>query len=280
MTSKRIINVLNGMPTSDGAGVNLTRAVGQPRLRNVDPFLMLDEIRSDQPDDYIAGFPSHPHKGFETLSYMLSGSMAHKDSTGGEGLINSGGVQYMTAGKGIIHSEHPKQDSGLLWGFQLWINLPAKDKLQAPSYRDINSADIPEVNVKGSCTARIIAGSLTSFDAVGPVERADIDMQMYDIKSQQEEAYSLSLKNESRGFIYVYQGSIKVNGHDVHSQHIATFAEGEVLDIESGENSCYLLLAGEPIEEPIVQYGPFVMNTQMEIEQAIRDYQAGTFVSA
>ena len=279
MKHKSIVHVFDAMPTSDGAGVNLSRAIGQPKLRHADPFLMLDEIRSDQPNDYIAGFPPHPHKGFETISYMLTGSMAHKDSTGGEGIIGSGGVQYMTAGRGIIHSELPQQESGLLWGFQLWVNLPAKDKLQSPKYKDISQEYIPTVQLSVGANAKVIAGGTEVFGLKGPIERPDIDMQMFDISTSQSASQQLELSNELQGFLYVYKGHLNVNGYRVNSQQVATFQEGELLEITTEQNTGYLLLAGRPIREPIVQYGPFVMNTQAEIEEAIRDYQAGTFVT-
>lgn len=276
--NKTIQSVMPGMPTSDGAGVNLTRAVGQPNLKNIDPFLMLDEIRSDNPNDYIAGFPPHPHKGFETLTYMLQGSMEHNDSTGGHGLINTGGVQYMTAGKGIIHSETPKQDSGLMWGFQLWMNLPAKDKLQDASYVDISAQQIPVVHLNETTELKLIAGQVKPHVEVGPVKRSDIDLQIYDVKTAKSGSASFDFSSTSRGFLYVYQGEVSVNDRVVKAQHVAALTAGETLQIASTDNSGFLLCVAEPIGEPIVQYGPFVMNTSAEIEQAIRDYQAGVFV--
>ena len=275
MKPKRISQVLDSMPTSDGAGVKLNRAIGQPLLRNLDPFLMLDEIRSDDPDDYIAGFPAHPHKGFETLSYMLHGSMAHKDSTGGEGLITSGGVQYMTAGKGIIHSETPKQESGLLWGFQLWINLAARDKLQAAKYADIPQEQIPVVVLSEHTSVKLIAGSLGGIDIRGPVIRDDIHLLIADIRVISPELQIFDIDAASHGFVYVYKGALEINGKRVLGQQLASFHEGEELKIKASSDTGYLLLAGRPINEPIVQYGPFVMNSQQEIQQAISDYQAG-----
>lgn len=278
---KQITRVLNGMPTQDGAGVNLTRAIGQPALRNLDPFLMLDEIRSDNPDDYIAGFPAHPHKGFETLSYMIQGSMEHNDSTGGHGLITSGGVQYMTAGKGIIHSETPKQDSGMLFGFQLWLNLPAKDKLQQPKYIDIPKKDIPVLNgtedIGADATIKVIAGKFNGMGAEGPVVRSDIEAEIYDV-TLNKGSLSTNIHNDKRGFIYVYHGKLEINGQVVTAKQIATLGEGEAIDLVALEESGFLLLAGLPINEPIIQYGPFVMNSMSEIDTALRDYQSGNFV--
>jgi hypothetical protein len=275
---KRIVQVLPGMPASDGAGVKLTRALGQPRLKHIDPFLMIDEIKSDDPNDYIAGFPSHPHKGFETLTYLMHGSMEHKDSTGGHGLIESGGVQYMTAGKGIIHSETPQQDNGLLWGFQLWVNLPAENKLIDATYVDIGKEQIPTLNLNEAVRAKLIAGHIAPFEEVGPVVREDIAMQIYDVESSEASTVTIDLQEAHQGYVYVYKGRVGINGHDVPSAHIAQFSEGTQLDISMTADAGILIVAGTPIGEPIVQYGPFVMNTMAEIEEAITDFQSGRFV--
>ncbi|MDA8621664.1 pirin family protein [Psychrosphaera sp.] len=279
---KQITNIMNGMPTQDGAGVNLTRVIGQPALRNLDPFLMLDEIRSDNPNDYIAGFPPHPHKGFETLSYMIQGSMEHNDSTGGHGLITSGGVQYMTAGKGIVHSETPKQDSGLLFGFQLWLNLPSKDKLQPPRYIDIPKQSIPVIDettaIQGKGRIKVIAGQFNGEGEVGPVVRDDIQAEIYDI-TLTSGSLETRIANEKQGFLYVYQGEITINGNKVSTKQIAVLSEGELVNINNNDTEAgFLLLAAQPIGEPIVQYGPFVMNKMSEIDTALKDYQSGNFV--
>lgn len=310
ITLKQVVKIMPGMPTSDGAGVKLTRALGQGGLKHLDPFLMLDEIRSDVADDYIAGFPPHPHKGFETLTYMVQGSMEHNDSTGGHGLISSGGVQYMTAGKGIIHSETPKQDSGLMFGFQLWINLAAKDKLQEPKYVDISPDQIETITGTDSII-KVISGQLNSGNkdlksSPGPVERNDIDMQMYDVvlkasdspKSNQGEDQTtflnLNFDKKSQGFVYVYQGELELNGQIIKEKHIAALKPSEdnveAVNTKSKDESIliskrdsqaevgFLVLMGNPINEPIVQYGPFVMNTMKEIDAALKDYQSGNFV--
>ena len=325
---KEVFKVLPGMPTSDGAGVKLTRALGQGGLKNIDPFLMLDEIRSDVADDYIAGFPPHPHKGFETLTYMIQGSMEHNDSTGGSGLISSGGVQYMTAGKGIIHSETPKQDSGLMFGFQLWINLAAKDKLQEPNYVDIPPEQIEVVKDRGA-RVKVIAGQLdaqqltfadvndegrikenlassqssTNYalsdvrklsSKAGPVKREDINMQMYDVSLVGSEALTLSFDKLSQGFIYVYQGAVEINGKVINEKQIVGLRPSDTTGLDPVGNEVkesvllskikaddevgLLVLMGNPINEPIVQYGPFVMNTMKEIDVALKDYQSGNFV--
>ncbi|WP_341206059.1 pirin family protein [uncultured Psychrosphaera sp.] len=274
--NKQIIHILKGMPATDGAGVKLTRAIGQPKLPNLDPFLMIDEIRSDDPNDYIAGFPPHPHRGFETLTYLMHGSMEHNDSTGGHGLINSGGVQYMTAGKGIIHSETPKQDQGLLWGFQLWINLPAKHKMVDASYVDITKEQIPVLPLKQDKTRlKLIAGQVSNFDKTGPVVRDDIQLQIYDISSEVEHQQSLMFNHNARGYIYVYQGQIQVNQQQITSSHVVTLGEGCTVDLTLFPDSGALVVMGDPIGEPIVQYGPFVMNTNEEIQQAFVDLDAG-----
>ncbi|MBU2918763.1 pirin family protein [Psychrosphaera sp. F3M07] len=274
--NKQIIHILKGMPATDGAGVKLTRAIGQPKLPNLDPFLMIDEIRSDDPNDYIAGFPPHPHRGFETLTYLMHGSMEHNDSTGGHGLINSGGVQYMTAGKGIIHSETPKQDQGLLWGFQLWINLPAKHKMVDASYVDITKEQIPVLPLKQDKTRlKLIAGQVSNFDKTGPVVRDDIQLQIYDISSEVEHQQLLMFNHNARGYIYVYQGQIQVNQQQITSSHVVTFGEGCTVDLTLFPDSGALVVMGDPIGEPIVQYGPFVMNTNEEIQQAFVDLDAG-----
>lgn len=277
---KKIIStILKGIPATDGAGVKLTRAIGQPKLPNIDPFLMIDEIKSDDPNDYIAGFPSHPHKGFETLTYLMHGSMEHNDSIGGHGLINSGGVQYMTAGKGIIHSETPKQDQGLLWGFQLWINLPANKKLVDASYEDISREQIPVLALNGVKTRlKLIAGNVDGFENKGPVVRDDLELQIYDISSDIAHQHSILFNDEARGYIYVYQGQVEVNGELISAAHIAALGEGTELVLKMYKDSGFLVVMGNPIGEPIVQYGPFVMNTMDEINLAITDYQTGQFV--
>lgn len=298
--SNRVLNVLKGMPASDGAGVNLTRALGQPALKYIDPFLMLDEIKSDDPNDYIAGFPPHPHRGFETLTYLMHGSMEHNDSTGGHGLINSGGVQYMTAGKGIIHSETPKQDKGLLWGFQLWINLHSSEKMVDASYVDITKQDIPVLTIDTqddssektqTLSVKLIAGRFNNSEQQGPVKRDDINMQIYDISTINNAKVTVSISAKHQGYVYVYQGQSNINGHSVAKTHIAHIgqrldsassqshsqneSENQGLTIELDKNTGLLVALAEPIGEPILQYGPFVMNTAQEIDQAISDYQSG-----
>lgn len=276
--NKLILTRHRGMPAQDGAGVKLTRIINQPSLRYQDPFLMLDEFRSDNPNDYIAGFPPHPHRGFVTLTYMLAGRMEHKDSVGNTGVVEAGGAQWMKAAKGIIHAEMPKQEDGLMWGFQLWINLPAKDKLSAAEWADHPADKIPEV-ASDDNTVRVIAGEYKG--ARGPIEQPEQQFLMMDIKLGQKPLEIESFGQQTR-LLYVYEGDVSINGDLLQRGELARLAATDTLHVhsESAEGAAVIMLAGEPIGEPIAQYGPFVMNTQEEIEQAIRDYQAGRLQEA
>ncbi|PTB89956.1 hypothetical protein C9928_01750 [Pseudidiomarina aestuarii] len=276
--NKVILTRHRGMPAQDGAGVKLTRIINQPSLRYQDPFLMLDEFRSDDPNDYIAGFPPHPHRGFVTLTYMLAGRMEHKDSVGNTGVVEAGGAQWMKAAKGIIHAEMPKQEDGLMWGFQLWINLPAKDKLSAAEWADHPAEKIPELAVNDA-TVRLIAGEYQG--QLGPIQQPEQQFLMMDIKLGQEPVAIESFGQQTR-LVYVYEGNAAINGDVLQRGELARLAATDTLQLQSdsAEGASVILLAGEPIGEPIAQYGPFVMNTQQEIEQAIRDYQAGRLQKA
>ncbi|WP_417655859.1 pirin family protein [Pseudidiomarina aestuarii] len=276
--NKVILTRHRGMPAQDGAGVKLTRIINQPSLRYQDPFLMLDEFRSDDPNDYIAGFPPHPHRGFVTLTYMLAGRMEHKDSVGNTGVVEAGGAQWMKAAKGIIHAEMPKQEDGLMWGFQLWINLPAKDKLSAAEWADHPAEKIPELAVNDA-TVRLIAGEYQG--QLGPIQQPEQQFLMMDIKLGQEPVAIESFGQQTR-LVYVYEGNAAINGDVLQRGELARLAATDTLQLQSdsAEGASVILLAGEPIGEPIAQYGPFVMNTQQEIEQAIRDYQAGRLQEA
>ncbi|XHS79964.1 pirin family protein [Burkholderiaceae bacterium UC74_6] len=266
-----------GQPTSDGAGVKLTRVLTQPLQRRLDPFLMLDAFGSDQADDYIAGFPDHPHRGFETVTYMLEGRMRHRDSAGNEGLLGNGGVQWMTAGRGVIHSELPEQEEGRMEGFQLWLNLPAKDKMRDPWYRDIPSGEIPEFEHDGA-KVRVIAGE--SHGVKGSVQREHTEPVYLDIHLAPGASFEQALPDTHNVFVYVYRGSLKFDtGCTVPRERMAIFAnvagsDGVVLTA-GDEATRLILVAGKPLNEPIAQYGPFVMNTQAELMQAVRDFQAG-----
>lgn len=277
--SRRVARKLRGQPTSDGAGVRMTRVIGTPRLDHFDPFLLLDEFRSDDPSDYIAGFPNHPHRGFETVTYMLAGRMRHGDNQGNTGLLGPGSVQWMTAGRGIVHSEFPEQEEGLMWGFQLWVNLPAKDKMTAPRYQDIPADRIPEAELAAGVRARVIAGRLGG--AEGPVSAVATEPVYYDLSLDPGAACEIEVPAGHNVFVYVYQGAAEVgpaaDRQRVERGEIALLSHGASVAIEAaGEDAARLILVGgRPLNEPIARYGPFVMNTPEEIHQAFADYQAG-----
>lgn len=278
--SRTVEQLVAGQPTSDGAGVKLTRVLTQPLQYRLDPFLMLDAFGSDEAGDYIAGFPSHPHRGFETITYMLAGRMRHRDSAGNEGLLQNGGVQWMTAGRGVIHSEMPEQEEGRMAGFQLWLNLPAKDKMIAPWYRDIQSDTIPELLTAAGVKVRIIAGS--SHGVSGAVQREVTQPLYLDIHMPAGISFSHSLPASFNAFVYVYEGEVRIGEREVPVQRMAILkkspdADGVVIDAKV--DSRLLLIAGQPLGETIVQYGPFVMNSQAEIFKAISDFREGKLAS-
>lgn len=269
-----------GIPAQDGAGVKLTRIVNQPSLRHQDPFLMLDEFRSDNPNDYIAGFPPHPHRGFVTLTYMLAGRMEHQDSVGNTGEVEAGGVQWMKAARGIIHAEMPKQEEGLMWGFQLWLNLPAKDKMSAAEWADHRAETIPQWQ-QDAVTVRVIAGSQDFADErlSGPVQQPEQKFQMLDVQFAGAGQWQQRGQQPQTRLGYVYQGEVWLNEQRLQRGELVRLAADADLTLRSEAQAGMLLLAAQPIGEPIVQYGPFVMNSHAEIEQAIRDYQAGRFTA-
>jgi quercetin 2,3-dioxygenase len=272
---RSVERLVAGMATSDGAGVKLTRVLTQALQRRLDPFLMLDAFGTDNPDDYIGGFPDHPHRGFETVTYMIAGRMRHRDSAGHEGLLQNGGVQWMTAGRGVIHSELPEQEEGRMEGFQLWLNLPARDKMSAPWYRDIQSAEIPEFTAPG-LTVRVIAGE--SQGVTGAVQREATQPLYLDLHLAEGTRFAQPLPAEHNAFVYVYRGQVTVNGTEVPAGRMALLRnEGDGVALQAGPDSRALLIAGRPLNEPIAQYGPFVMNTQQEIFQAVEDFRAGRF---
>ena len=276
--SPRLVEALiTGQATSDGAGVKLTRVLTQDLQRRLDPFLMLDAFGSDNPNDYIAGFPDHPHRGFETVTYMIAGRMLHRDSAGHEGLLESGGVQWMTAGRGVIHSEIPKQTDGVMEGFQLWLNLPAHDKMCAPWYRDFKAQDLPRVVTAQGVTAIVIAGEGQGVS--GAVTRQASAPLYLDLHLPAGSTFEQAIPPEHNAFVYVYRGEVRIAGQAVPTQRMAVLANEGTADgvlIEASVDARVLLLAGQPLKEPIAQYGPFVMNTQQEIHQAIRDFRDGT----
>jgi redox-sensitive bicupin YhaK (pirin superfamily) len=280
VTAPRTVErLVTGQPTSDGAGVQLTRVLTNTLQRRLDPFLMLDAFGTDNPDDYIAGFPSHPHRGFETVTYMIAGRMRHRDSGGNEGLLTNGGVQWMTAGRGVIHSELPEQEAGSMEGFQLWLNLPAKDKMIPAWYRDFPTEAIPEAMI-GGVTVRVIAGSSHGVD--GAMQR-DTTLPVYlDIHLPAGGRLEQRLPAGHNAFVFVYRGGLHIGGVAVPTQRMAILANTPGADgvvLQAGDvPTRALLVAGRPLNEPIAQYGPFVMNTQAELRQAVEDYQNGRLV--
>lgn len=278
-TLRGVERLVAGTPTSDGAGVKLTRVLTQDLQQRLDPFLMLDAFASSNPDDYGAGFPSHPHRGFETISYMLRGRMRHRDSAGHEGLVADGGVQWMTAGRGVIHSEMPEQREGAMEGFQLWLNLPGKTKMNPPWYRDFQSSDIPEATPHPGVRVRVIAGSAQGVQ--GAVQRPDTEPLYLDIHLGSGTALQQPLPAGHNAFLYVYRGSLRVQDADGHATEVpagrmAILTDGAAVALQAGtEEARTLLVAGRPLREPIAQYGPFVMNTRDELVQAVDDFNSG-----
>ncbi|HWG35600.1 MAG TPA: pirin family protein [Gemmatimonadaceae bacterium] len=273
---RAVERLIAGESTSDGAGVKLTRVLAQPLQRRLDPFLMLDAFGTDDPRDYIGGFPDHPHRGFETVTYMIAGRMRHRDSAGHEGLLQNGGVQWMTAGRGVIHSELPEQDDGRMEGFQLWLNLAAKDKLRAPWYRDIQSAEIPEFATSEGVKVRVIAGRSHGID--GAMQRETTEPLYLDLEMPAGAGFAQAIPASHNAFVYVYRGELQIGDTQVPVKRMAIFqndAGSDGVAIKASAASRALLIAGKPLGEPIAQYGPFVMNTNDEIRQAVQDYQAG-----
>lgn len=272
---RKIESIQTGRQTSDGAGVKLCRVLGHDLHRRLDPFLMLDAFRNENPDDYIAGFPDHPHRGFETVTYMLAGRMRHKDSAGNEGLLTPGSAQWMVAGSGLIHSEIPEQEDGLMEGFQLWLNLPAKDKMCAPAYRDIPPQEIPEFQGLG-LKVRVLAGEYGGVQ--GALSRPVTEPIYLDFHVEAGTQFSHSIPSEWNALIYVYRGEIQIAGDRVVDRQMAILAnEGSEIQISTQTGAKFLIIAGKPLGEPIASYGPFVMNTQAQIQQTFADYQAGHF---
>ena len=279
---RKVSQTVTGVPTSEGAGVNLTRVMGIKELSELDPFLLLDEFHSDKPDDYIAGFPDHPHRGFETVTYMIAGRIRHKDNAGHEGVINPGDVQWMTAGRGIIHSEMPEQENGLLWGFQIWINLPASKKMQAPNYQEFDQDELPLEVRDGNVTLHVIAGE-TSQGTVSPVKNIATQTIYFNISMPPNTELAEPVAIGLNSFIYVYVGSITItNNKDINTTikkgTLAVLDDGDGILIKANNTGAKLmLLAAQPINEPIVRGGPFVMNTREEIQQAFTDLEQGKF---
>lgn len=278
MKNREIKRVIPAIDSQDGAGVKLKRSLGQRQHLRIDPFLMLDMFSSDNPDDYIAGFPPHPHRGFETVTYMLDGSMLHRDHMGNEGLLKRGGVQWMTAGKGVIHEERPQQESGLMRGFQLWVNLPAVEKLKPAAYQNIEPEAVVTIEEPG-LLIRVVAGSLSrnGVDYSGPVKGIATRPVFLDLHLQPHMQVSLPLDKALHGFVYLFEGSAQLQSQSIPVDAAVELSDGDQVCISTGESAARLLLiAAKPLGEPVVQYGPFVMNTMEEIEQALADYRQGT----
>lgn len=287
MTTRTLQRILDSIATSDGAGVRLRRGLGQSPFARLDPFLLLDHFSTDDADDYIAGFPSHPHRGFETVTYMIDGHMRHEDHLGHVGDLRSGGVQWMTAGRGIVHSEMPQQESGRMRGFQLWINLPAKEKMKPAAYRDIPAEEIPLVALAGGGSAKVVAGTLNAggTSTRGPIQGLTTDPLYVDVSLPAGARFEASIDAGHNAFVYPFEGSVEVGGEGsarpLRAHQAGVLSDGDGVIVTAGADGArFLLLAGRPLREPVVQYGPFVMNTREEIEQAIRDYQSGTLTAA
>jgi redox-sensitive bicupin YhaK (pirin superfamily) len=280
-TSRGVERLVGGQFVMDGAGVKINRVLTQPLQRRLDPFLMLDAFGSDKAGDYIAGFPEHPHRGFETVTYMLTGRMRHRDSAGHEGSITDGGVQWMTAGRGVVHSEMPEQNEGLMEGFQLWLNLPARDKMRAPWYRDIPAESVPRFTLASGAAVQVIAGS--SHGVAGAVQRAATEPLYLDVELSAGATFEQPLPAGHNAFLYVFRGEVVVEGKAVPQACMAILDNARAADgvrIKATVPSRLLLLAGHPLNEPIAQYGPFVMNTQAEVFQAVEDFRNGKFTDS
>jgi redox-sensitive bicupin YhaK (pirin superfamily) len=287
MSARTLRKIIAAVPTSDGVGAKLRRSLGKSQEERLDPFLMLDEFSSDNAGDYIAGFPNHPHRGFETVTYMLDGHMLHQDHLGNRGELKSGDVQWMTAGRGIIHSEMPQQGSGRMRGFQLWINLPAKEKMKPAVYQDLPAARIPAVELKGGGRVKVIAGTLVADGrpTPGPMQGLTTDPLYFDVELPAGAAFSHVVQPDYNAFVYVFEGRLTVGpvnaARPLKTHSAGVLSVGEKILVAAGEKGArFILLAGRPLGEPIVQYGPFVMNTREEVEQAVRDYQSGKLTTA
>jgi len=277
---KQLQQIISGRGTSDGAGVRIKRSLGQTQQARFDPFLMLDEFGSESATDYIAGFPAHPHRGFETVTYMLNGHMLHEDHMGNKGHLRSGDVQWMTAGRGIIHSEMPQQDEGLMRGFQLWLNLPAAEKMKPAHYKDIPANEIPIADLKNGGSIKVIANSAVIDGKVvsGPIQGLTTQVIYWDVHLPLNGKFSHAIPTTHNTFIYVYEGALAIgeDARKLETGNAGLLGAGDEISVEAlTEDTRFILLAGIPLKEPIAQYGPFVMNTTDEIEQAIQDYRNG-----
>jgi hypothetical protein len=276
MTLRQADKIVRTTEVSEGAGVTVHRSIGTPALRNFDPFIMLDHFGSDNPNEYIAGFPDHPHRGFNTFTYMLAGNMEHQDSMGNKGRLTAGSAQWMKAASGVIHSEMPKQVEGLMRGFQLWVNLPAAAKMSEPAYQEFAPEVFPVVEQAGA-KVKVLLGQYAQ--AVGPIKDAYTKVQYFDVELAAHAHFAHTLQTSLAAFIYLYEGEVNIDGVDIAEHSFVTLSAGEQVSISANANGAkFILVAGQPIGEPIVQYGPFVMNSEAEIHQAMADYRDGTLV--
>lgn len=285
--ARQVARIVRAQPSSDGAGVKINRSIGSAALPDLDPFLLLDEIRSDDASDYIGGFPPHPHRGFETVTYMLAGKMRHRDSCDNEGVIEAGGVQWMTAGRGILHSEMPEQSEGRLWGFQIWVNLPSHQKMKTPRYQEFPKSEIPEISVGNDGQVRLIAGSFVNLangqtqpdaECQGVVTEIETQPLMMDLRLGAGDEFETPVVEGHTALVYVYLGELIIGGQAVQRGHLAVLNDGDRVVFSASEaETGALLMACEPIREPIVRYGPFVMNNKQQLAEAFEDYQNGKF---
>ena len=276
MTPRSIQQLIHALAITEGAGVTVHRTIGTPRLRHLDPFLLLDHFASNDPDDYIAGFPDHPHRGFITLTYMLDGHMEHRDSMGNRGDLRAGGIQWMKAASGVIHSEMPQQTDGLMRGFQLWINLPAGEKMSDPQYQEFSTERIPVVE-HDAARVKIISGEYAGRR--GPIHDPHTTIQYFDVSLPPETAFTHRLDGSATAFVYSFEGNLQIGSTAVEAHALAVLGSGDEIAVSAGpQGARFILLSGRPLREPIVQYGPFVMNTEPEIRQAFDDYQHGRLV--
>ena len=277
--TRELLGISTGLKTSDGDGVNMTRLIGTAELENIDPFLLLDAFGSDEPQDYIGGFPDHPHRGFETVTYLLAGKMRHKDNAGNEGVIEAGGVQWMTAGKGIVHSEMPKQENGLLEGFQLWVNLPAVNKMVEPAYQEFSKSEIPLELWENGTVIRVIAGR-TQNGTLGPVENTYVSPLFMDVYLQAGKDFEQAINYDDNTFIYVIEGEIEIGNQPrvLSEKELGILDAGDHIEIKAkSDQARFLLVSAEPLNEPIARGGPFVMNTQDQVRQAFEDFRSNRF---
>lgn len=279
MSIRELRQIVNGDQVSDGAGVQLKRIIGSPQLNMLDPFLLFDTFGSDEPQDYLAGFPPHPHRGFETVTYMLAGKMRHEDSAGNRGVIESGGVQWMTAGRGIIHSEMPEQEEGLLAGFQLWVNLPANEKMRAPRYQERTAAEIPVETRDNGTQIKVVAGR-TNTGTEGVIDNPFVNPLYLHVELPAGVEFEQVVAESDNSFVYVMNGQLSLGDklRPLSSGQLGVLERGDTVRLRAEEASEFLLVSGQPLNEPVARGGPFVMNTREQVEQAFQDYREGRLV--